>query len=66
MISGHKNYEWFIKKDMSTYSGKWVIIINEKIISSGNNIEMMIKEVKKKYPNKTPFITKVRDKLSIL
>jgi len=60
------NYEWFLKKDFSSYSGKWLAIIDRKVVASGNEVDKIIKQVKKKYPNKRPFVTKVRDKLSIL
>ena len=60
------NYEWFIKKDLSEYSGKWLAIIDKNVVASGKNVDRLIKEVKSKYPNRRPFITKVKNKLSIL
>ncbi|MFH1668324.1 MAG: DUF5678 domain-containing protein [Candidatus Woesearchaeota archaeon] len=66
MVNSYTNYEWFLKKDLSSYSGKWVAIIDKKIIASGTTASAVIKESKHQYPTKRPFITKVRDKLSIL
>ena len=60
------NYDWFIKQDLSNYSGKWLAIIDKKVVASEENVENLIKQVKKAYPNKRPFITKIRDKLSVL
>jgi len=34
--------------------------------SSGDDVNKLIKKVKKEHPKKTPFITKIRDTLSIL
>ena len=66
MVNGYANYEWFLKKDFSEHSGEWLAIIDRKIVESGKDVNKLIKSVKSKFPNKRPFITKVRDKLSIL
>ena len=66
MIEGYANYEWFLKRDFSQFSGKWLAIIDKKVVASGKNVGNVIKEAKKEYPKKKPFITKVRDNLSIL
>ena len=66
MVGSYVNYEWFLEKDLSEFAGKWVAIIDKKVVDSSQNVNELIKEVKNKYPNKRPFITKVRDKLSIL
>ena len=65
MINSYMNYEWFLKKDFSKYSGKWLAIVDRNVVGSGNNVNKLIKDVKIKFPNKRPFITKVKDKLLI-
>lgn len=65
-MDSYGNYEWFLKRDFSKYSGKWLAIIDKKVVASGENANKIITQVKKEYPNKRPFITKVRNKLSIL
>ncbi len=66
MVESYANYEWFLKQDFSEYSGKWLAIVDRKVIAASNDANKLIGDVKKKYPNKRPFITKVRDKLSVL
>ncbi len=66
MVNVYSDYEWFLKEDLSKYSGKWLAIIDKKIVAEGDNVEKIINDVRKKFPNKKPFITKIRDKLSIL
>lgn len=66
MTNSYKNYEWFLKKDLSKFSGKWVAVVDKKVVASDKNVKKMIQEVKLKFPNKKPFVTKIRDKLSIL
>ncbi|MBU0460082.1 MAG: succinyl-CoA synthetase subunit alpha [Nanoarchaeota archaeon] len=66
MNNSYLNYEWFLKEDLSRYADKWLAIIDRKVVASGNTVNKVIKQVKKEYPNKRPFITKVRNKLSIL
>ncbi len=66
MIDSYGNYEWFLKKDFSDYSGKWLAIIDKKVVASGEDANKVITKAREEYPHKRPFITKVRDKLSIL
>lgn len=66
MIESYSNYEWFLKEDLKEYAGKWLAIIDKQIVASGKNVNEVIQKTKQKYPNKKPFITKVKDKLSIL
>lgn len=42
--------------------GKWVILLNEHIIASGDNIKKIIKEAQTKYPNGKFILAKVPEK----
>lgn len=64
MVSGYMNYEWFLKQDLSEYAGKWVAILDKKVVASGDDAGKVIEEVKKRYPGKKPFLAKVRGILS--
>jgi len=39
--------------------GKWVILLDEHIIASGNDIKKLIEEAQKKYPSKRFILAKV-------
>ncbi len=65
-MQSYANYEWFLEQDLTIYAGKWLAIIDRKIVANNKDVAKVIKEVKTKYPNKRPLITKVKDKLSIL
>ncbi|MFC1769361.1 DUF5678 domain-containing protein [Nanoarchaeota archaeon] len=66
MISSYKNYEWYLENDFSKYSGKWLAIIDKKVVGVNKDVEKLVYEVKDKYPKRRPLISKVRSKLSIL
>ncbi len=66
MIESYSNYEWFLKKDLSEFSGKWLAIVDKKVVASDKDVGKVIQKVKEEFPNKKPLITKVKDKLSIL
>src|SRR3989344_4557083 len=42
MIESYANYEWFLKSDFKDYSGKWLAIIDKKIVASGNDVKQVI------------------------
>ena len=50
------------KKDWSRYSGEWVAICNDKVISSHQDLKKVIKESAKKCKGKVPTFTKIPDK----
>lgn len=66
MVSSYTNYEWFLEKDLSEYAGKWIAIVDRRVVASGKDVNKIFKEVKTKFPNKRPLITKIRNKLYIL
>jgi len=42
--------------------GKWVILLDEHVIASGDNIKEIIAEAQEKYPNKKFILAKVPEK----
>ena len=34
-----KNYEFYINADLSEYAGKWIAIVDGKVVASGNDPE---------------------------
>ena len=46
--------------------GKWVVLLDEHIIVSGDDIKKLVKEAKKRCPNKKLTIAKVPTKESMI
>jgi len=57
-----QNYEWYIKADTQRYAGKWIAIVEQKVVASGDDAEKVYREAKTRYPEKKPSITKVPNK----
>jgi len=66
MTHVYDEYEWYLKNDLSKYGGKWVAILDRKVVASGKNAGKLLEDFKKKHPNKTPLITKINNRLSVL
>ena len=59
----NKNFTTFINTDLSHVPpGQYVVIIDGKIFKKGKNIERILKEAREKFPSKTPFVTKMPQK----
>ncbi|HZX20639.1 MAG TPA: DUF5678 domain-containing protein [archaeon] len=58
--------KFFIKKDFSRYSGKWVAIRNKKIIASNSNINKALAQAKRKSGEEQFFIAKIPQKNQVL
>jgi hypothetical protein len=59
--------KWFSKADLSEYVGKYIAIVDNKVITSGDNAKEVWKTAKEKYPDRTPSLAKVpKEELLIL
>ena len=54
-----KNYEFYINTDLSEYAGKWVAIVDGKVVASGDRADTVYDEAKRKYPEKEVMLAKV-------
>lgn len=57
-----KNYEWYIKADTHRYAGKWIAIVEQRVVASGEDAEKVYREAKTRYPEKKPSLAKVPNK----
>lgn len=60
------DYEYFLKENMLPYINEWIAIVNEKIVSHGNNAKRVYEEAKNKYPALTPLLTKIPSKQAMI
>jgi len=60
------NSKYFIKKDFSRYSGKWVAIHNQKIIASNSNIDIALSDAKRKIGREQFLFAKIPTKNQVL
>ena len=54
-----KEFEFYVKADLSRYSGKYIVIIGDKVVASGENAKEVLDEAKKKFPDKIPTLAKI-------
>ena len=59
MAKVDKNYEFYINADLSEYAGKWIAIVDGKVVASGDRADEVYKEAKRKFPDKIIAIDKV-------
>ena len=57
-----KNFQAFLKLDLSKYLNQYVVMIDKKVVASGKDIVSMLKSVRREYPRKTPLIAKIPEK----
>ncbi len=54
----NNEYEWVQKQNLEQFKGKWIAVVNKKIIATGSYADDVVKEVKKKN-KETPLLIKV-------
>ena len=55
----NKEFEFYVKADLRKYQGKYVAIVDDKVVASGDNAKEVLEEAKRKYPGKKPLLAKI-------
>ena len=53
-----KEFEFYVKADLSKYEGRYVAIVGDKVISSGDNAKEVFEEARRK-TGKIPTMAKI-------
>jgi len=53
-----KEFEFFLKADLSKYEGKYVAIVEDRVVASGSNAKEVLKEARER-TGKMPTLAKV-------
>ena len=61
-----KDFEAYLRLDKTGLKNKYVIIVNGEVVAKGEDIENMLKKVKREYPHKIPFVAKVPDERMLI
>jgi len=54
-----KNYEFYVGADLGEYAGKWVALVDGKIVAVGDRADLVGKEAENKHPGKEIALVKV-------
>lgn len=54
-----KEYSAFLSANLEEYKGKWVILCEEHVVSSGENVKEIVNEAEKKCPGKKLLLARV-------
>lgn len=53
-----KEFEFFLKADFHKYEGKYIAIVEDKVVASGDNAKEVFEEAKRR-TSKTPTLAKI-------
>ena len=59
-----QSYGYYLNANLDRYAGKWVVILNNKVLASGDkvyDIKKKVEELKKKSPDAVPLVTRVQE-----
>lgn len=54
-----QEFEFYSVMDSTGYSGKWVAIVGDKVIASGDSLKEVYKKAKEKSRGKEPLFAKI-------
>lgn len=55
------DFEWFEKQDWTQFIGKWVVVVDQKMYGSGDDLGPILKKLKSEKPGAVPFVHHIRD-----
>ena len=55
-----------MKADTEPYIDEWIAVVDNKVVSHGKNAKKVFQEAKHKFPGKSPLITKVPGKETMI
>jgi len=55
----NKNYAFYLHADLSEYEGKWIAIVDGKVVASGDRADEVMREAESKHPDKEITLAKV-------
>jgi len=59
-------YAYYIEVDLSAYTGEWIAIIDDKIVSHDKDIKKVYREAKERFPGKRPLLAKVPEEKALI
>ncbi|MFC1723249.1 DUF5678 domain-containing protein [Nanoarchaeota archaeon] len=60
-----KDYDYYLDHQFMKYDGKWIAIVNQKVVASDKSVKKVCNRAKKLYPKRIPFIAKIDKRLRI-
>jgi hypothetical protein len=54
-----KNLEAYLRLDKTRYKDQYVVLVDGKLVGKGKAIDKILRNVRKSYPRKVPFVAKV-------
>ncbi|MBI4130196.1 hypothetical protein HY468_02680 [Candidatus Roizmanbacteria bacterium] len=63
----NKNYQAFLKMDLSkAQPGQYVVLVDGEFFGRSKDVEKLLKDARKRYPAKTPFVFKMPERGTIV
>ena len=54
-----KEFDFFIRTDLSRFAGQYVAIVGDKVVASGANALSVWRQAKRRFPSSTPTLGKL-------
>ncbi|MFH1106719.1 MAG: NUDIX domain-containing protein [Candidatus Micrarchaeota archaeon] len=60
------NFDWYLSADLEKEAGKWVVIVDRRVVASGSDLRAVMREVDLKFPGKETLLAKVPTKDTLI
>lgn len=60
-VDGDPDFDWYATADLSEYAGKWVVIVDRRVVESGYGSELkgMLERARRRFPDKESLLALV-------
>lgn len=56
-----RNYNFYLSLDLEEYAGRWIAILDNKVIAMGNSFKEVFGKASELYPGKRPLFDRVSE-----
>lgn len=59
-----KEFDFLARADLNRYAGRWIALLDEKVIVVGDSFKEVAEKVDKEFPNKKPLLSRIPEKIA--
>jgi len=57
---------WITSQNLRAFKGKWIVVVNRKIVHSGRNLPPLVEKARAENPGAVPFVYRVPEDATIV
>lgn len=61
-----ENFDWYLTADLQKEAGKWIVIVDRKVVAIGTDAGAVLQQARKDFPGKETLLARVPTKETLI